>query len=75
MTESNRRYLLGDSPAEVRHLVEQAEVYAPEAEELLDRIGLAAGASAIDAGCGVIGILHLLAARVAPARSDTRGSR
>lgn len=64
--EANRRYLLGDSPAEVRHLVEQAEVYAPEAEELLDRIDLAAGAAVIDVGCGVMGILHLLADRVGP---------
>jgi ubiquinone/menaquinone biosynthesis C-methylase UbiE len=66
VTEANRRYLLGDSPAEVRHLVEQAEVYASEAEELLARIDLPPGASAIDIGCGVMGILHLLAARVGP---------
>ncbi|MBV9338685.1 MAG: methyltransferase domain-containing protein [Solirubrobacterales bacterium] len=67
MTEAVSRYLLGDSPAEVRHLVEQAQVYAPEAEELLDRIDLAAAASVIDVGCGVLGILHLLADRVGPA--------
>jgi SAM-dependent methyltransferase len=59
-------YLLGHSAAEVDHLVAQAEVYAPEAEELLDIIGLASGASAIDVGCGVLGILHLLTARVGP---------
>jgi ubiquinone/menaquinone biosynthesis C-methylase UbiE len=58
------RYLLGDSPAEIRHLVEQAEVYAPEAIELFDLIGVAAGATAIDVGCGVLGVLHLLAERV-----------
>ncbi len=58
------RYLLGDSPAEIRHLIEQAEVYAPEAIELFDLIGVAAGATAIDMGCGVLGVLHLLAERV-----------
>src|SRR5581483_1893676 len=63
---ANRRYLLGDSPAEIRHLVEQARVYTPEADELLDRIDLAPGAVVIDVGCGVMGILHLLAARVGP---------
>jgi ubiquinone/menaquinone biosynthesis C-methylase UbiE len=39
------RYLLGDSPAEIRHLVE-------------------AGGAAIDVGCGVLGVVHLLAERV-----------
>jgi SAM-dependent methyltransferase len=58
------RYLLGDSPAEIRHLVEQAEVYAREANELFDRIGIAAASTAIDIGCGVLGVLHLLAERV-----------
>jgi SAM-dependent methyltransferase len=57
-------YLLGDSPAELDHLVAQAEVYATEAEELLDRIGIAKGTSAIDIGCGVLGILHVLSTRV-----------
>jgi ubiquinone/menaquinone biosynthesis C-methylase UbiE len=58
------RYLLGDSPAEIRHLVEQAEVYAHEATELFDLIGVDAGTGAIDLGCGVLGVLHLLAERV-----------
>jgi SAM-dependent methyltransferase len=58
------RYLLGDSTAEVEHLAHQAEVYADEAAELLDRVGVADGSSAIDIGCGVLGILALLCARV-----------
>jgi ubiquinone/menaquinone biosynthesis C-methylase UbiE len=58
------RYLLGDSPAEIRHLVEQAEVYAHEANELLDLIGIADNTAAIDVGCGVMGVLHLIAERV-----------
>jgi ubiquinone/menaquinone biosynthesis C-methylase UbiE len=58
------RYLLGDSPAEIRHLVEQAEVYAHEANELFELIGVAPKTTAIDVGCGVMGVLHLLAERV-----------
>jgi SAM-dependent methyltransferase len=58
------RYLLGDSPAEVRHLIEQAEVYAKEAGELLDAIGVQPGTEAIDVGCGVMGIVHLLSERI-----------
>lgn len=63
-TATSDVYLLGDSSAELEHLAAQAEVYATEAEELLDRIGVADGASAIDLGCGVLGILHVLSARV-----------
>jgi SAM-dependent methyltransferase len=57
-------YWLGDGPDEVEHLLAQAEVYAPEADELLDRVGLRPGASAIDLGCGVLGILPALSERV-----------
>jgi ubiquinone/menaquinone biosynthesis C-methylase UbiE len=62
--KASQRYLLGDSPAEIRHLVEQAQVYAAEASELFDAIGVQAGSAAIDVGCGVMGVLHLLAERV-----------
>lgn len=58
------RYLLGDSPAEIRHLVEQTEVYSHEANELFDLIGVAPNTTAIDMGCGVMGVLPLLAERV-----------
>jgi ubiquinone/menaquinone biosynthesis C-methylase UbiE len=56
------RYLLGDSLADIRHLVEQAEVYAAEAAELFALIGIDPGAAAIDVGCGVLGVVHLLGA-------------
>ena len=65
-TRASGQYLLGDSPAEIRHLVQQAEVYAEEAGELFDLIGLDAGIPAIDVGCGVMGVLHLLGERVGP---------
>jgi hypothetical protein len=35
---ASNRYWLGDSPPEVEHLLNHSEVYAPEAEELLDHI-------------------------------------
>jgi SAM-dependent methyltransferase len=60
-------YWLGTGPTEIEHLTAQAEVCAPEADELLDRIGLRPGASAIDVGCGVRGILPQLRERVGPA--------
>ena len=58
------RYLLGDTPAEIRHLVEQALVYSEEAGQLFDLIGVAPGSAVIDVGCGVMGALHVLAGRV-----------
>ena len=60
-------YWLATGPAEIEHLTAQAETYAPEADALLDRIGLTDAASAIDVGCGVLGILPQLRARVGPA--------
>jgi ubiquinone/menaquinone biosynthesis C-methylase UbiE len=65
-TSASGRYLLGDSPEEIRHLVEQAEVYAHEATEFFDLIGVGEGSAVIDVGCGVLGVLHLLANRVGP---------
>lgn len=63
-SSASGRYLLGDSPTEIRHLVEQADVYAYEANELFERIGVAANTTAIDVGCGAMGVLHLIAERV-----------
>ena len=60
------RYLLGDSAPELAHLVAQAEVYAEEGRQLLDLVGIAPGAHAVDVGCGVLGIMHLLCERVGP---------
>jgi ubiquinone/menaquinone biosynthesis C-methylase UbiE len=60
------RYLLGDSDAELAHLVFQAEVYAEEARQLLDCLPVAVGAAVVDVGCGVLGVLHLLRERVGP---------
>jgi threonine dehydrogenase-like Zn-dependent dehydrogenase len=61
------RSWLGDGAAITEHLLAQAEVYAPEAAELLDRIGVPEGAEVLGVGCGALGILHLLGERVGPA--------
>jgi SAM-dependent methyltransferase len=60
-------YALGHSPAEQDRLRNQAAELRPDSEALLDRVGIAAGSSAIDVGCGPEGILDLLAHRVGPA--------
>lgn len=60
------RYLLGNSAPALAHLVAQAEVYAEEARQLLDLIGITSGAHVVDVGCGVLGILHLLCERAGP---------
>jgi SAM-dependent methyltransferase len=59
-------YALGSNAAETARLRRQSEELRPYAAELLGRIGLRAGQSAIDLGCGPSGILDLLAAAVAP---------
>jgi SAM-dependent methyltransferase len=51
---------------ELERLVLQARVWEPEAEALLARIGLPAGAHAIDVGCGAYGVLGALARAVGP---------
>ncbi len=59
-------YALGSNPAESARLRRQSEELRPQTAELLDRIGLGAGQSAIDLGCGPSGILDLLSAAVSP---------
>ena len=59
-------YFLGYMRKEQERLQQQAEQLAHEASWLLDQIGLQAGASALEIGCGPRGCLDLLAARVGP---------
>jgi SAM-dependent methyltransferase len=59
-------YALGRDPAETDRLKQQAVELRPHALALLDHVGLAPGATAIDLGCGPVGILDLLAERVGP---------
>jgi SAM-dependent methyltransferase len=60
------QYFLGYRPAEQERLQEQAMLLADEAAWLFDRVGLGAGQSVIELGCGPRGCLDLLAERVGP---------
>jgi ubiquinone/menaquinone biosynthesis C-methylase UbiE len=59
-------YLLGHSAVEEARLRRQVRELEPEARWLLDQIELKPGSTAIDLGCGLEGILGLLAERVGP---------
>jgi SAM-dependent methyltransferase len=57
------KYVLGTGESERARLMLQGEIHRPEAEHLLDRIGVTGGWRTLDVGCGPLGILDLLAAR------------
>jgi len=57
-------YALGSDPEERARLQRQSQELRPESVALLSRIGLRAGQSALDLGCGPSGILDLLSAAV-----------
>src|SRR4051794_11047087 len=59
-------YLLPASASELERLRLQARVWEPEAETLLDRIGVQPGWRCADLGCGAMGILGPLSRRVGP---------
>jgi len=59
-------YALGSNPGESARLRRQSDELRPQSAELLGRIGLEPGQSAIDLGCGPSGILDLLSAAVFP---------
>jgi trans-aconitate methyltransferase len=64
--EAAQEYILGADDSELVRLLAQAEIRCREAELLLDRISVGAGARALDVGCGPLGVLHLLSERVGP---------
>jgi SAM-dependent methyltransferase len=65
-SHATKVYALGINPAETARLRRQSEELKPEALALLDRLGLRAGQSAADLGCGPSGILDLLSRAVSP---------
>jgi SAM-dependent methyltransferase len=65
MTTVKNNYLLSGGAAELDRLRLQARVWEPEAETMLDQIGVGSGWRCIDLGCGGIGILEPLSRRVA----------
>lgn len=60
-------YLLGADEQERARLLAQGEIYRPATESLFDRIGVAGGWTALDIGCGPLGVLDSLADRVGAA--------
>jgi ubiquinone/menaquinone biosynthesis C-methylase UbiE len=64
--DANAVYALGSNPAESARLRRQSDELRPYSAELLDRVGLGPGRSAIDLGCGPSGIIELLSERVSP---------
>jgi SAM-dependent methyltransferase len=57
-------YVLGASRSEQERLIRQAQTFAGEASWLLDQVGVSRGWHAADLGCGPLGLLDQLAARV-----------
>ncbi len=66
MTEASENYLLAGGAAELERLQLQARVWEPEAEVMLDQIGLQARWQCLDLGCGAMGILGPLSRRAGP---------
>jgi ubiquinone/menaquinone biosynthesis C-methylase UbiE len=64
-------YGLGVSELERQRLLAQCQIHRAEAEDLVDRIGVSAGWRVVDIGCGPLGILDVLAARVGPTGTVT----
>jgi len=62
----DEQYLLGHSDHEEQRLRRQAQELAHETRWLIEEIGVAPGARALDLGCGPEGALLLLAERIGP---------
>jgi len=61
------RYALGHTMAEYERLRAQARMWDAATGRLLDQVGLGAGASCLDAGCGPGETMRAMAERVGPA--------
>jgi ubiquinone/menaquinone biosynthesis C-methylase UbiE len=59
-------YALGRTPQEYERLRAQSRAWEAATSRLLDRVGLAPGASCLDAGCGPGETMRLMAQRVGP---------
>src|SRR5215467_14992019 len=69
VTEAERGqngYALGHTPEEYERLRGQARVWEDATGGLLDQVGLAPGASCLDAGCGPGETMRLMAERAGP---------
>lgn len=59
-------YSLGTDEAERARLIAQCEIHRLDAERVIDGIGVGPGWRTVDVGCGPLGVLDILAARVGP---------
>jgi SAM-dependent methyltransferase len=64
MPSNDGIYVWGTDQTELQRLLQQIELYVPEATWLLDHLKIGSGARVIDLGCGPLGILPLLSERV-----------
>ena len=62
--EGQDNYFLAGGAAELERLQLQARVLEPDAEAMLDQIGIQPGWRCIELGCGAMGILGPLSQRV-----------
>lgn len=67
MATTESGYLLSHGPDEIRRLQSWGRVWEPEAETMLDHIGVQPGWRCLDLGCGPMGILRALSRRVGDA--------
>jgi ubiquinone/menaquinone biosynthesis C-methylase UbiE len=61
------QYALGSDQSERARLLAQCELHRNEATQLIDLVRVAPGDRALDVGCGPLGVLDILSARVGPA--------
>ena len=66
-TRATDTYALARTPQEYDRLRAQSRAWEAATSRLLDQVGLAAGASCLDAGCGPGETMRLMAQRVGPA--------
>jgi ubiquinone/menaquinone biosynthesis C-methylase UbiE len=63
---TGHQYILGADDGEHQRLIAQCEIHRPEAERLFERLEISLGQRVLDVGCGPLGVLDLLSARVGP---------
>jgi ubiquinone/menaquinone biosynthesis C-methylase UbiE len=61
---ATHHYMLGADDGERARLLAQCEICRPHAERLFEHIGIGVGHRVLDVGCGPLGVLDLLSARV-----------
>jgi ubiquinone/menaquinone biosynthesis C-methylase UbiE len=66
MSDGMNEYLLARAADEIERLRSWGRIWEPDAEAMLDHIGIEPGWRCVDLGCGPMGILPALSRRVGP---------